>query len=159
MNKNIKFILLVTGIGLFVYGIYLLIMPETSLDLGIVNIETQDNKNAYITIGLGLASIIPAISILFDPTYIDNSDILKSLKVFFGIEENATFGVFVFGITLGVFIFRSAFVFESSTSIDSIVLWNSIILARLASSSAFAFERFSFIDREFCRKGAITRIL
>jgi len=61
MNKNIKFILLVTGIGLFVYGIYLLIMPETSLDLGIVNIETQDNKNAYITIGLGLASIISGL--------------------------------------------------------------------------------------------------
>jgi hypothetical protein len=61
MNKNIKFILLVTGIGLFVYGIYLLIMPETSLDLGIVNIETQDNKNAYITIALGLASIISGL--------------------------------------------------------------------------------------------------
>lgn len=63
---------------------------------------------------LGLASIIPAISILFDPTYIDNSDILKSFKVFFGIEENATFGVFVFGITLVVFIFRSAFVLVSN---------------------------------------------
>ena len=36
-------------------------MPETSLDLGIVNIETQDNKNAYITIGLGLASLLAGL--------------------------------------------------------------------------------------------------
>ncbi|WP_445958080.1 hypothetical protein [Yeosuana sp.] len=61
MNKTIKLILLVAGIGLFVYGIYLLVMPETSLDLGIVNIETQDNKNAYITIGLGLASLLAGL--------------------------------------------------------------------------------------------------
>ena len=61
MNKTIKLIFLVAGIGLLAYGIYLLIIPETSVDLGIVNIEAQDNKNAYITIGLGLASIISGL--------------------------------------------------------------------------------------------------
>jgi len=57
MNKTIKMILLIVGIGLLGYGIYLLLMPETSLDLGFINIETQDNKNAYITIGLGLLAL------------------------------------------------------------------------------------------------------
>jgi hypothetical protein len=54
-------ILLIAGVGLLGYGIYLLVMPETSLDLGIIDIQTQDNKNAYITIGLGLVAL--AISI------------------------------------------------------------------------------------------------
>ena len=58
MNKTIKLILLIAGTGLLGYGIYLLVMPETSLDLGIVDIETQDNKNAYITIGLGLLVLV-----------------------------------------------------------------------------------------------------
>ena len=57
MNKTIKMILLIAGVGLLGYGIYLLVMPETSLDLGIVDIETQDNKNAYITIVLGLLAL------------------------------------------------------------------------------------------------------
>ncbi len=61
MNKTIKMILLIAGVGLLAYGIYLLVMPETSLDLGIVDIETQDNKNAYITIGLGLASLFAGL--------------------------------------------------------------------------------------------------
>lgn len=61
MNKTIKLIFLVAGIGLLAYGIYLLIIPETSVDLGIVNIEAQDNKNAYITIGLGLASLLAGL--------------------------------------------------------------------------------------------------
>jgi uncharacterized membrane protein len=61
MNKTIKTILLVVGIALLVYGIYILVIPETSLDLGFVNIETQDNKNAYITIGLGLASLFAGL--------------------------------------------------------------------------------------------------
>ena len=57
MNKTIKLILLIAGIGLLGYGIYLLVMPEASLDLGFVDIETQDNKNAYITIVLGLLAL------------------------------------------------------------------------------------------------------
>ena len=50
-------ILLIAGVGLLGYGIYLLVMPEASLDLGFVDIETQDNKNAYITIVLGLLAL------------------------------------------------------------------------------------------------------
>lgn len=61
MNKTIKTILLIAGIGLLAYGIYLLVIPEASLDLGFVNVETQDNKNAYITIGLGLASLFAGL--------------------------------------------------------------------------------------------------
>ena len=57
MNRTIKMILLIAGIGLLGYGIYLLVMPEASLDLGFVDIETQDNKNAYITIVLGLLAL------------------------------------------------------------------------------------------------------
>ena len=57
MNKTIKMILLIAGVGLLGYGIYLLVIPETSLDLGILDIQTQDNKNAYMTIGLGLLAL------------------------------------------------------------------------------------------------------
>ena len=57
MNKTIKMILLIAGVGLLGYGIYLLVMPEASLDLGFVDVETQDNKNAYITIVLGLLAL------------------------------------------------------------------------------------------------------
>ncbi|MFC4720716.1 hypothetical protein ACFO5O_00165 [Geojedonia litorea] len=58
MNKTVKMILLVVGIGLIGYGIYTLISPEASVDLGVVQAEVQDNNNAYITIGLGLASVV-----------------------------------------------------------------------------------------------------
>lgn len=61
MNKTIKLIFLIAGVVLLVYGIYLLVIPETSVDLGIVNIETQDNKNAYIAIGFGLASLLAGL--------------------------------------------------------------------------------------------------
>lgn len=57
MNKTIKMILLIAGVGLLAYGIYILVMPETSLDLGFIDIEAQDNKNAYIIIGLGLLAL------------------------------------------------------------------------------------------------------
>ena len=57
MNKTIKMILLIAGVGLLGYGIYQLVIPETSLDLGFIDIETQDNKNAYITIVLGLVAL------------------------------------------------------------------------------------------------------
>lgn len=57
MNKAIKTILMVVGIILLVYGIYTLIAPETSVGIGDLKIETQDNTNAYITIVLGLVSL------------------------------------------------------------------------------------------------------
>lgn len=57
MNKPVKTILLVVGVILLGYGIYTLIMPEASLDLGILKVEEQDNTNAYITIALGIIAL------------------------------------------------------------------------------------------------------
>ena len=57
MNKQIKMILIIVGVVLLGYGVYILIVPETSLDLGIIDIESQDNTNAYITIGLGIITL------------------------------------------------------------------------------------------------------
>ncbi|WP_223033013.1 hypothetical protein [Hanstruepera marina] len=57
MNKNVKTILLGVGVILVIYGIYTLIAPEASVGIGDLSIEAQDNTNAYITIGLGLASL------------------------------------------------------------------------------------------------------
>tara|TARA_R110000868_G_scaffold160472_4_gene390121 strand:+ start:43 stop:246 length:204 start_codon:yes stop_codon:yes gene_type:complete len=62
MNKSVKMILLVVGIGLLVYGIYTLIAPEASVSLGGLSMEAQDNTNSYITIALGLGAL--AISFL-----------------------------------------------------------------------------------------------
>ncbi len=58
MNKTIKSVLFVVGMVLLVYGIYAMIKPEASLDLGIIKAETQDNNNAYITIGLGIVALL-----------------------------------------------------------------------------------------------------
>ena len=57
MNKQVKSILLIVGVVLLIYGIYTLIMPEASLDLGIVKVEEQNNTNAYITIVLGIIAL------------------------------------------------------------------------------------------------------
>ena len=61
MHKTVQVILLLVGVILIGYGIYTMITPEASVDLGIVETEIQDNSNAYITIGLGLASVILAL--------------------------------------------------------------------------------------------------
>lgn len=58
MNKSVKLVLLIVGVVLIGYGIYTMIMPETSVDLAVVKIEGQDNTNSYITIGLGLVALI-----------------------------------------------------------------------------------------------------
>ncbi|WP_308990605.1 hypothetical protein QLS71_003895 [Mariniflexile litorale] len=59
MNKSVKSILIIAGIVLLAYGIYTLIIPETQLSIGDLDIiEAQDNTNAYITIGLGLVALI-----------------------------------------------------------------------------------------------------
>lgn len=58
MNKSIKTILMVVGVLLVVYGVYTLIAPEASIGIGDLSIETQDNSDAYTTIGLGLAAIV-----------------------------------------------------------------------------------------------------
>ena len=51
-------ILLVIGLALTGYGIYTLIAPEASMDLGIVKAEVQDNNDSYVTIALGLVAIV-----------------------------------------------------------------------------------------------------
>ncbi|NNC69423.1 MAG: hypothetical protein HKN90_01215 [Flavobacteriaceae bacterium] len=58
MNKSIKTILLVVGLILLVYGIYTMIAPEASVDLGVIKAEAQDNSNSYITIGLGIVVLL-----------------------------------------------------------------------------------------------------
>ncbi len=58
MHKAIQAILLVVGFFLIGYGLYTMITPEASVDLGIVEAEIQDNNNAYVNIGFGFAAII-----------------------------------------------------------------------------------------------------
>ena len=58
MQKTTQGILLLVGIILIGYGIYTIITPEASVDLGIVEAEIQDNNDAYTTIGLGIASVV-----------------------------------------------------------------------------------------------------
>jgi len=59
MNKTIKTILLIIGVVLLAYGFYTLVIPETQVSIGDVDlIEAQDNTNSYITIGLGLLAIV-----------------------------------------------------------------------------------------------------
>ncbi|MGM5469753.1 hypothetical protein ACS386_05705 [Flavobacteriaceae bacterium LMO-SS05] len=58
MHKVIQAILLLVGVILIGYGIYTMITPEASIDLGIVEAEVQDDNNAYITIGLGIAAVV-----------------------------------------------------------------------------------------------------
>lgn len=59
MNKTIKTILLIVGVILLVYGIYILVIPETEISIGDLDlVKVQDNTNSYITIGLGLLSVV-----------------------------------------------------------------------------------------------------
>jgi hypothetical protein len=58
MNSTVKMILLVVGIILIGYGIYTLIAPEASMDVGPISAEVQDNNDSYITIALGLVAIV-----------------------------------------------------------------------------------------------------
>lgn len=59
MNKGIKSILIIVGIALLGYGIYTMIIPETQISIGDLDlVKAQDNTNAYITIGLGLVALL-----------------------------------------------------------------------------------------------------
>lgn len=58
MNSTVKMILLVVGIILLGYGIYTLVSPEASVDVGPISAEVQDNNDSYITIALGLVAIV-----------------------------------------------------------------------------------------------------
>ncbi|MFD1061926.1 hypothetical protein ACFQ1Q_01610 [Winogradskyella litorisediminis] len=58
MNKTVQTILLVVGVILVGYGIYQMIAPEASIDIGPLNAEVQDNNNAYIAIALGVVALV-----------------------------------------------------------------------------------------------------
>ncbi|GGK27228.1 hypothetical protein GCM10007962_21820 [Yeosuana aromativorans] len=59
MNKTIKSILLIVGVALLGYGIYTLVVPETILSIGSLDVKAKDsNNNSYITIGLGLLALL-----------------------------------------------------------------------------------------------------
>ncbi|WP_299619416.1 hypothetical protein [uncultured Tenacibaculum sp.] len=58
MNKIIKLIFILAGLAFLVYGGYQLIKPESSVDLGIAEIETQNNNNAYVVLGIGLSILL-----------------------------------------------------------------------------------------------------
>ena len=53
--------LLAFGVVLLIYGLYTLITPETSVGIGNLKIEAQDNTNSYITIGLGLVAVVVSL--------------------------------------------------------------------------------------------------
>lgn len=58
MNKTIKTVLLIIGLLLAGYGIFMLVQPETDISIGDLDlVQAQDNTNAYITIGIGIAAI------------------------------------------------------------------------------------------------------
>jgi hypothetical protein len=58
MNKSVKLVLLIVGIALIGYGIFTMIKPEVSLEVGPLSVTAQDNTNSYITIGLGIVALI-----------------------------------------------------------------------------------------------------
>lgn len=61
MNQTVRLILIIAGVLLLAYGIYTLIIPEADINIGDLDILTvQDNSNAYITIGLGVAALVLA---------------------------------------------------------------------------------------------------
>ena len=49
-------ILMVVGIILIGYGIYTMIAPEASVDMGPISVEAQDNTDSFITIALGVVA-------------------------------------------------------------------------------------------------------
>ncbi|CAM1347743.1 hypothetical protein [Tenacibaculum crassostreae] len=58
MNKTIKLILTVIGVALTLYGIFKIISPEASVDIGVAEFTEQNNKDAYITLGLGVVILL-----------------------------------------------------------------------------------------------------
>jgi hypothetical protein len=58
MNKTIKMILIIAGIGMLAYGGYELVTPEASVDIGIAEFESQNNDNAYMSIGIGIVALL-----------------------------------------------------------------------------------------------------
>lgn len=58
MDKIIKALLIVTSIILIGYGLYRIIAPEATVDIGIAEFNSQDNDNAYVSLGIGIVILI-----------------------------------------------------------------------------------------------------
>ena len=51
--------MLVVGIILLAYGFYTMVVPETKVSIGDLDlVKAQDNTNAYIAIGLGIVAVV-----------------------------------------------------------------------------------------------------
>jgi hypothetical protein len=59
MNKGIKSVLIIIGVCLIGYGIYTMVVPETIISIGSLDVKAKDNNNtsSFITIGLGLLAL------------------------------------------------------------------------------------------------------
>jgi hypothetical protein len=63
MSNTLKFVLLLVGVALVIYGVYTLVTPEVALQAGPLKVEAQgDNTQSYAMIGLGLLALIGGIA-------------------------------------------------------------------------------------------------
>ena len=58
MDKIIKTLLIISGLVLTAYGVYKVIAPEATVDIGIAEFNSQDNKKAYISLAVGVVILI-----------------------------------------------------------------------------------------------------
>lgn len=58
MDKIIKTLLIISGLVLTAYGVYKVIAPEATVDIGIAEFSSQDNKKAYISLAVGVAILV-----------------------------------------------------------------------------------------------------
>ena len=57
MKKPVTLILQIVGLILLGYGIYQVIVPEASVNIGPLDASVQDNNDSYVTMVLGLVAI------------------------------------------------------------------------------------------------------
>ena len=63
MNNVLKFVLLIIGVGLIIYGLYTLITPEFSIDAGPLQVEAQgDNTQSYAMVVFGILSLVGGLA-------------------------------------------------------------------------------------------------
>ncbi len=58
MDKIVKTLLILSGLVLTAYGVYKVIAPEATVDIGIAEFNSQDNKKAYISLAVGIAILV-----------------------------------------------------------------------------------------------------
>ena len=63
MNNVLKFVLLIIGVGLVVYGVYNLVTPEFAIDAGPLQVEAHgDNTQSYAMIVFGILSLVGGLA-------------------------------------------------------------------------------------------------